>query len=218
VPTPARTSISEIVEAGRSILEAGGIDGLTMQRVATAVGVRGPSLYKRVPSRNQLIRLIGTDAARELAAALDAAATTGDPRRDLRALAHAFRAFGRANPETYGLLFGRLPADARIDPELILVASRAVLRVAGELAGEARALEAARTVVAWAHGFVNMDLAGAFRLGGDVEMAFDYGIEALVRAIGEPEPSEAPHEPERGRVSRASRTRRGSRRSPRGGA
>ena len=51
MPTPARTSLEEIVGAGRAILRAEGLEGLTMQRVAAAVGVRAPSLYKRLPGR-----------------------------------------------------------------------------------------------------------------------------------------------------------------------
>lgn len=183
MPTPSRTSVDAIVRAGRSIVDAEGIEGLTMQRIATQVGVRAPSLYKHVRSRNDLLRLIGNDLAREWADRLDAAASTGDPDRDLRALAVVYRAFARDNPEAYGLLFGRLPDDARIDAALSLRASQAVLRVATELAGEEDALQAARTVVAWAHGFVTMELAGAFRLGGDVDDAFAFGVETLVRAI-----------------------------------
>nr|WP_017201702.1 hypothetical protein [Microbacterium barkeri] len=43
MPTPERTSVEEIVAAGREILEASGAGGLTMQAVATRVGVRCPT-------------------------------------------------------------------------------------------------------------------------------------------------------------------------------
>ena len=45
VPTPPRTSLDEIVGAGRTILDAEGVEALTMQAVAAAVGVRSPSLF-----------------------------------------------------------------------------------------------------------------------------------------------------------------------------
>ena len=44
IPTPARTSLAEIVNAGLRIVEADGLDGLTMQRVAA------PSASSRRPS------------------------------------------------------------------------------------------------------------------------------------------------------------------------
>ena len=54
MPTPERTSYAEIVAAGRDILEESGPTGLTMQSVAQRVGVRAPSLYKRVRDRDAL--------------------------------------------------------------------------------------------------------------------------------------------------------------------
>jgi AcrR family transcriptional regulator len=183
MPTPARTSLEEILGAGRRILEAGGLAGLTMKRVADAVGVRPPSLYKRIRGRDDLVRLIVENVAAELTELLDAAAGSGDPRRDLRALADAIRAFARRNPVAYGLVFARLPDARRPDPDLLARASAAVLRTATTLAGPDRGLEAARTLVAWAHGFISMELAGSFRLGGDVDRAYAFGIERLGLAL-----------------------------------
>jgi hypothetical protein len=82
------------------------------------------------------------------------------------------------------LLFSDLPEGWRADAELNIRASRALFDRIADLAGDDRALEAARTVVAWAHGFVSMELAGAFRLDGDVDEAFAYGIDRLVEAVG----------------------------------
>ena len=183
MPTPARTSLDEIVRAGRDIVEGHGLAGLTMQRVADAVGVRAPSLYKRLESREHLVRLVVEDVARDLSAQLDAVSVNGDPRRELRAQADAFRAFARAHPESYALVFARLPEAARPDPEHLRQASEAVVRVARALAGPEHALAAARTFVAWANGFVSMELAGAFRLGGDVDEAYRFGVDRLADAL-----------------------------------
>lgn len=187
MPTPARTSSEDIIRAGRRIIETEGLEGLTMRRVADAVGVRAPSLYKRVRGRGDLVRLIVDDVARELTETLEAAAGSGDPRRDLRRLADAFRAFAHARPAAYGLVFARLPEASQPDLDRLARASGAVLRIATDLAGPDRALEAARTVVAWAHGFISMELAGAFRLGGDVDRAYAFGIERLGAALARAE-------------------------------
>jgi AcrR family transcriptional regulator len=185
MPTPARTSIAEIVAAGRRILEAEGFDGLTMQRVAAAVGVRAPSLYKRVTGRPELIRLIAADVADELSRTLDSAAVGRDPKRDLRAMVIAFRAFALANPEAYALLFRRLPEAERTEIDLASPGFEALFRTVEAVAGHDRRLEAARTMVAWANGFVGMELAGAFRMGGDVDRAFAFGAARIVEAISE---------------------------------
>jgi hypothetical protein len=39
--------------------------------------------------------------------------------------------------------------------------------------------------VAWAQGFVSMELAGAFRLGGDIDAAWHFGIVRLIDALAE---------------------------------
>jgi AcrR family transcriptional regulator len=183
MPTPPRTSLEEIVVAGRTILDAEGLSGLTMDRVAGAVGVRGPSLYKRVRDRGDLVHLIANAAATELGDLVHAAATTGDPRRDLRAMVDALRAFAHARPASYGLLFDRLPDAWRPDRELIERAVDPLFLTIAALAGPEHELEAARTVVAWARGFIEMELSGAFKLGGDVEDAYRFGVERLIAAI-----------------------------------
>jgi AcrR family transcriptional regulator len=183
MPTPARTSLEQIVKAGRDIVETDGIDGLTMQSVAARVGVRAPSLYKRLHGRNELLRLVANDAAAELTRDLESAADGKDARRDLASLASTFRRFAHANPGAYSLIFAPLPDGARADAGWSVRASAPVIDTTERLAGTDHALEAARTVVAWANGFIAMELAGAFRLGGDVDRAFDYGIDRLGVAI-----------------------------------
>lgn len=51
------------------------------------------------------------------------------------------------------------------------------------LVGDDDALDAARLFTAWATGFLQMELAGAFRLGGDVDDAFDYGLDRLIHGL-----------------------------------
>jgi len=182
-PAPARTSLPEIVAAGREILEAGGLDAVTMQAVAERVGVRAPSLYKRLPSRGALIAAIAGSASEELRAVLLPASRDPDPSAALRRVAAAFREFGLAHPGAYGLLFANLPPGSRPPPELNAAAAAPLVELTERLVGAERALDAARLVTAFAHGFVSMELAGAFRLGGDVDAAYRYGVDALVDAL-----------------------------------
>jgi AcrR family transcriptional regulator len=186
MPTPAKTSTDEIVAAGRGLLEREGLDALTLKAVAEIVGVRAPSLYKRIGGRGDLVRRIVNVVSDELAAQLAAAPASADARDSLRGMVLAARAFALAHPHAYGLLFAPLPEDWGIDPDVNARISGIVIGAAGRVAGEDDALTAARLVVAWIHGFVTMELAGAFRLGGDVDGSFDYGIDALLRGIAQP--------------------------------
>jgi AcrR family transcriptional regulator len=183
MPTPARTSREEIVQTARALLEQGGLDTVTMQGVARSVGVRAPSLYKHVRNRSDLVRLVVEDVASDLAATVERSGPSDDPTADLRAIAHAFRRFARDHPQAYGLVFANVPDEWRAAPESLARANEALLRTTAALAGEEHALEAARTVVAWAHGFVSIELAGAFRLGGSVDDAFAFGVERLGAAL-----------------------------------
>lgn len=184
MPTPDRTSLDDIVRAGRDILESDGPSRLSMQAVADRVGVRAPSLYKRVPSRDDLIRLVAEATLTELGERLAAVARPGgDPLPRLGDLARALRAFAHERPAGYRLVF-TLTSDATApSAESLERSSAALFAVAAELAGPRDALEAARTVTAWAHGFIGMELAGAFRLGGDIETAYEYGIRRLAVAL-----------------------------------
>jgi AcrR family transcriptional regulator len=172
VPTPEKTSLSAIVAAGREILEAGGQRGLTMRSVAERVGVRAPSLYKHVRDRAALQTAVAEATIDELIARLEA--TDGS----LEELLRGYRGFAQDRPEGFRLIMSVI---AR--PEALARAAAPVLRVSRQLAGEEEALEAARLVTAWATGFIGMELSGAFRLGGDVDRAFEYGLAHIRRAI-----------------------------------
>lgn len=181
MPAPALTSTAAVLAAGRLLLERDGPGALTMRRVADAVGVRAPSLYKHVGGRDELIRLILEGVADELTALLQEAASTGAPRADVRRMADAYRLFAHRNPAAYGLLFARgAPAGAISRSQR---SSAALLSAMAAIIGSEQALPAARTIVAWAHGFITMEQAGAFRLGGDIDTAWDFGIERILDAL-----------------------------------
>src|SRR4051812_30864854 len=168
MPTPERTSLTEIVAAARELLEQGGPAKITMQAVAERVGVRAPSLYKRVRDRDALIVLVAEATAAELGGRL--AASDGS----LAALAHGFRDFAHERPEGFRLMFAVHGAR-----ELMGQATAPVLDATRALVGEKHALDAARLLTAWATGFISMELADAFRMGGDLDEAFAFGLERL---------------------------------------
>ncbi len=182
MPAVARTSRERIVEAAREILERGGPDGLTMAAVAAAVGVRAPSLYKHVVDRGDLVRIVLDETVRDLGGRLRAV-PDAPPDVQLRWLADEFRAFAHEQPAAFGLLFAALPEEWRADPMLNAEAVRPLIEATRELVGANHALDAGRTLTAALYGFVSMELAGAFRLGGSVDGAWAYLVDTLVTAL-----------------------------------
>lgn len=210
MPTPDRTSLTEIIAAGRSILEESGPSGITMQAIAAHCGVRAPSLYKRIRDRDALLSAVAAAVVDDLATQLESTArlhcadethgSTGEvirtmqghqeqghqeqgyreqSQRELEALAHTYRAFAHEQPEGFRLMFTASPPLDALEQ-----AARPVLAASAALVGTAEALHAARLFTAWATGFLQMELAGAFRLGGDVDGAFSYGLRHLLRGLG----------------------------------
>lgn len=173
MPTPERTTLEEIVAAARDLLDDGGPANVTMQAVAQRVGVRAPSLYKRVRDREALLTLVSTQIALDLG---DRLAEAGD---ELESLARAYRRFAHEQPEGFRLILGG-PGD----PEVLARVSAPVLRATGAAVGDECALDAARLLTAWVTGFAMMELLGAFRLGGSVDDAFEWGLGRIVSSLG----------------------------------
>ncbi|WP_052850532.1 TetR/AcrR family transcriptional regulator [Streptomyces avicenniae] len=176
MPTPEKTSLGAIVAAGRDLLEVGGQQGLTMQGVAERVGVRAPSLYKHVGNRAALLAAVAEATVADLTARLEASDGS------IEELMRRYRTFAHDRPEGFRLMHAHSP---RARPSDLARAADPVLRACAALVGERDALNGARLLTAWATGFLEMELNGAFRLGGDVEEAFEYGLTGIRRALAD---------------------------------
>lgn len=183
MPAIAKTSDEAVVKAARKLLEKRGAAALTMQAVADAVGVRAPSLYKRFPDRDALLDATAEHSAAELRDLIAAADEAPSAKAALTEMARAYRAFARKKPQSYGLLFADRSAAAGPTVAVRAAAVAPVLARLAPLVGDKKVLHAARLLTAWLHGFVSMELAGAFKLGGDLDEAFEYGLKTLLDAV-----------------------------------
>lgn len=182
MPTPAKTTDAQVVAAARRLVEQRGTAAVSMQDVAAAVGVRAPSLYKRFPARAALFAAVEVEVLAKLRGTLTEAMDRAgrDGRGRLLAMAETYRGFAHAHPHAYALLFA---PDASRGQKANMARADAVGPLLAELRAmltEADVLPAARVVTAFLHGFVAMELAGAFRLGGDPEAAFARGLDAVL--------------------------------------
>ncbi|MCI1019254.1 WHG domain-containing protein [Microbacterium sp. C5A9] len=183
MPAPQRVSTPALVAAVRTIAERDGVDAVTMSAVAAAVGVRAPSLYKRAANRHDLLRLAADDAAAELGTRIDAVVDDAtDAREVLAGVARALRDFATRSPRVTTLLFNAPTPEATPSPETLAPLMTTLLGAVSALTS-ADPLPVARTLTAWAYGFCMMEQNGGFRQGGDVDEAFDRGLEIVLRGI-----------------------------------
>src|SRR5574341_2510091 len=99
MPYPSQINLDSIVEAARRLVEAGGLDHLSLGRVAGELGVKAPSLSGHVGSKDDLLRAVNTRTVALLFEAIHAAldAAPDDPAERLLSVAQAFRAFAPNN-------------------------------------------------------------------------------------------------------------------------
>lgn len=183
MPSPPKTTRSEIVRVARTILARNGRDDFSLNDVAATIGVRTPSLYGHFENRAALLLEVELTLWAELKVALTKAASDRDPVRRLVAQAKAYRAFAKSNPNGYALLYDANAPHSEAGVKARADALAPAWSAFAALAGEDHALEAARVLTPFLHGFVAMELSDAFRLGGGLDAAFENGVRTIVRGL-----------------------------------
>lgn len=107
----------EIVAAAWSLCRERGLAQLSLRDLAERVGMRAPSLYSYVASKDEIYDLMFAQGQRELAAALPHFSPAVVTREEFRAGSRAFFEFAIADPVRYLLMFQRtlpgfVPSDA----------------------------------------------------------------------------------------------------------
>ncbi len=184
MPTPAKTSPAQLASIARALVESSGPDALTMGAVAARAGIKPPSLYKHFADRAAILKVVEIGILHELEAYLRREMRGPTPKARLIAMAAAYRRFGHAAPNRYRAIYS---GNAFNDPEIRAACLFSALPLFEELkaAGiaEARILPLSRTLVAFLHGFVLMEIGNAFNLGGSIEEAFESSLDTILREI-----------------------------------
>lgn len=148
--------VQEIADAARTLLESEGPEALTMRRVADALGIRAPSLYKHLPGKSSLEALLVEDGLRETGEALHQAVSRGTADGAVTRLLRAYRERARAHPALYRLVT-QGPLDRAALPEgLEDWAGQPFWLATGKRPSLAQALFGA------AHGMAVLELDGRF--------------------------------------------------------
>lgn len=181
MPYPAQINPERIIAQARQLVESEGAGQLSLHRLAAALGVKAPSLYRYFASKTDLLRALNLQTARQLTASMqERAPAAGDARQQLLSLAQDWRAFAHAYPATYLLAFADGGPQLRPDDRLLEALAIPIQRVMANISGEGQSLAALRGLWALIHGFILLELRGQFRRGGDLEAAFVQSIQAYL--------------------------------------
>jgi AcrR family transcriptional regulator len=169
------------VAKAREMIEAEGVDRLSMNVLAESLGVSPPSLYRYVKNKTDLLRALNEDTFAGIFRAIAPHfAAQGPAEERIMRIALAYRAFAHANPISYGLAYTNTIAELRPDEAVQEQAVLPYQPLMAEIAGEADSLAALRGLLALMHGFVMLELAQQLRRGGDLDAAYQRSVQAYL--------------------------------------
>ncbi len=182
MPYPAQMDATRIVHYAHEVIEAEGVENLSLNKLATLLGVKAPSLYRHFASKNDLLRAVNLHTGSQLVEAILAAveAAPDDPQERVRAMAHVYRTFIHAHALTYSLMFGSLAPEMRPDEALLAGLAIPLQKVMAAISGEPDSLAALRGLMALVHGFAILELNGQFQRGGDLGDDFSRVVDAYI--------------------------------------
>lgn len=181
MPYPGKLSRESIVQAAREMIEAEGMERLSINVLAEKLGVKTPSLYRYVGDKTGLLRAVNEDTVAGLLAALGEALNgPGTAEARLLAVALAYRQYAHEHAIAYGLAFTNTIPELRPDEAEQERGALPLQALMAQVSGDPDSLPALRGMQALIHGFVMLELAQQFRRGGDLEAAFAQSVQAYI--------------------------------------
>ncbi len=149
-----------------AIIDAEGVERLSLREVARRLGVSHQAPYKHFPSRDHILAEIVARAFDGFAGHLDARPRRDDPHEDLAEMGRAYLDYARAHPLQYRLMFGDLLPDLKKHPDMMRNARHAfallsdgvrrVASMAGESGEDSRVALDALFVWSTVHGLARI--------------------------------------------------------------
>jgi len=153
MPRPAKTSRDQILQVALALVDEGGLETLSMRRLAGALRLEAMSLYRHVPNKAALL-----DGIHEvILSEMQLPPTSGHWQTDARGLAMAFRVSLKRHPRAISL-FATRPA---ITQASLVYVEQALVTLAPQFPDLQRRVQAFQTLVAFVVGHALSELAPA---------------------------------------------------------
>ena len=185
--TRSRLDKNAVVQAAVEILNAEGVQALTLSRLAEELGIQTPSLYNHVEGLPGLQQELAILNAKLLADRLSSAAMGKSGAELFMEASQAFRAYVKEYPGLYMSTLRSSGAQETPNKELQLEEERTVnvglvVMASLGLKGE-NAIHGLRAFRSMVHGFATLEVAGGFGLPQDCDESFRRLVLALVAGL-----------------------------------
>ena len=165
MPYPSQVNPEQILNTAVEMIEQYGVESLSLSKLADALGVKAPSLYRYYNGKAALLRTVNTVTRKSINAdVVKAANEAGDnPRDRMVAMAKAYRLSALQRPAAYGLAYTNTIDDMRVSEEALNEIWAPLWPITAAFAGE----EDARTCITglWtiSHGYVMLEICRNLR-------------------------------------------------------
>jgi AcrR family transcriptional regulator len=186
-----------ILDAAQELLAEGGLDALSMRRLADRCGFTAPTLYHYFPDKPGLMQALIEEWLATLVLELRAIAPSPDPIETIRALGSAFANLGIRNPSHYQLLVSRpeeMPDPPALEEAQAIFGEPLDRLVASGRIEEDRTERLRQGLWCLLHGFI---LLQTTRPAEDwVPQLLDHALEAMLRgSLRSPDENDIPTRP-----------------------
>ncbi|UNK49242.1 TetR/AcrR family transcriptional regulator [Lysobacter sp. S4-A87] len=167
---PADTA-SRILRAAQALFDREGAAGVSMRRVAAAIGMTPMAIYRHFPNREALLKRMSDDSFDAIARHWHARGSGSDVRARLLAVQRIYLDFALAHPHRFDHAFSTPRSDARRFPEDFHARLSPTLNVVADAVEDAMGAGVLRkddvwdvTMTLWAHthGLIALYRAGRF--------------------------------------------------------
>ncbi|MEA4906165.1 MAG: TetR/AcrR family transcriptional regulator [Chloroflexi bacterium] len=185
--TRNRLDKQAVLQAAVDLLNADGVQALTLSRLAEKLGIQTPSLYNHVDGMAGLHSELAVLNARQIADHLSEAAIGRSGPALFVAVAQAFREYVKENPGLYLSTLRSSGTQPAQDPALVREEERALkvgLAIMASLGLQGEdAVHGLRGFRSLVHGFASLEVAGGFGLPQDCDESFRRLVTALVNGL-----------------------------------
>ncbi|MFE6734490.1 TetR/AcrR family transcriptional regulator [Microbacterium sp. NPDC057650] len=176
-----------LLDVTADMVDEKGPERISLREIAQAADTSTSAVYALFGGKSQLLVAVIDHGFTSFGTAQAQTESTG-----LRALGRAYRAWAKANPALYRLMFGgaiTAATDCATDTDAAAGAMAPLVRVLALRVPEAQLMPAAMTVWAQVHGAVSLELAAVAPEVDDWEAVYDAVLDAVERAFPPTVPS-----------------------------